>query len=176
MNLTRKSEFYRLWHAGMLGNKPRVWHTLDALQKSSYRGELTIRSVANAGGATKYRVPYEEAVRLSFSWPCTCTFNESMPDEYLVLQGEVIRGVEGLWLGFDTTPGRKMNEARRFFQAAQGLEALCYLQYHLWPSSYDDLMMLLDMYQDHAIEFSSYRHAVGDQRNRNTIIWEVRAY
>jgi hypothetical protein len=170
-----KADFYRLWRAGLLGNKPRSWSDDLALQLSGYRGELTIRSVAGTGGATKYRVPFDEAIRLSFSWPCAHNFNESMPDEDLTIQGEVKQGEFGLDFNYDCTPNLKYNEAREHFKHAGGLLAKLLLQRYLWPPSYDDLMELLELYSGHVIEFSSYSRAVGDCLHRNTVIWEVRS-
>lgn len=172
-----KAAMYRLWRAGLLGNKPRTWANRDQLQASGYRGELTIRSVASAGGTTRYRVSYDEAIRLSFSWPCAHNFNESMPDEDLILQGEVMRSeTDWMILSFDTVANRKFNEARAHFTTYYGLWSKLTLQRYLWPASYDDIVEMLDLYPGHVIEFSAYSKAVGDCTHRNTVLWEIRSY
>lgn len=176
--ITTKRQFYRLWRAGVLGNKPRIWGDLWALMLSDYRGSVTIRSASATGWKTMYRVPYGQ-VGEAVNGPIPVedpTFNESAPDEVLTFQGEVTRAVGGLYLRYDCTPDLKMKEAMARAKDAYGLAARQLLARYLWPSSYDDLMDLLDLYPDHVIEFSAYDRKVGDQPHRNTLIWEVRHY
>jgi hypothetical protein len=168
-----KREFYRLWNAGLLGNRPRTWHSLMALTSSDFQGEVTIRNAEVPGWRTQYRVPVNEAILTA---PPGSTFNESAPDLQLTFQGEVTRREGGLYLRFDCTPNLKMKEAMACAKDAYGLTAKLLLDRYLWPSSRDDLDALLDLYPDHVIEFSAYDRAVGDRPHRNTLIWEVRAY
>lgn len=171
-----KAEFYRRWHAGLLGNRPRTWSTPEALQASGFAGTVTIRTVGQGGGKTRYRVPVSEALALAEAWPGQATFNESAPDDLLLLQGEVARIVGGLYLRYSTTPGLKMQEAMREAHEARGLLAKALLDVFLAPASRDDLETLWDLYPDAVIEFSAYSRNVGDQPHRNALLWEVRNY
>jgi hypothetical protein len=174
--IPNKREFYRLWRAGLLGNRPRTWPTYEALLASGYVGTVTIRSVGAAGGKTRYRVPLAEVPEYLKTWVGTPTFNESAPDDMLVIQGEVMRSETGLVLAYDTTPDMPMNVARHQFRTAGPLYAKLLLDHHLSPASRDDLNAIWDLYPDAVIEFSTYSVKVGDQPHRNTLIWEVRDY
>ena len=57
----------------------------------------------------------------------------------------------------------------------QSLKAKLFLQYETDPSDYEDLMILLDEYEDPVIEFSVLDRSVGWAKRR-MVIWEVRHY
>jgi hypothetical protein len=63
---------------------------------------------------------------------------------------------------------------------AGGIIARSLLRHALWPSSFEDIMTLLTIYDEHVIEFTSYDMSLGTLGDmdglRNTIIWEVRNY
>ena len=104
-------------------------------------------------------------------------FNQSMPDEHLLIQGEIMDGVGGgLELTYSTIK-KPMNlalvEEELFIK---GLTTKILLQQNLSPSSYSDMVALLDIFPDSIIEFSSYDIPVGNLKGRNTIIWGVRNY
>lgn len=69
-----------------------------------------------------------------------------------------------------------MREAMKHAKRATGLRAQMILKELLWPSSYDDLMDLIDLFPEHVIEFGAHTRAVGVLPHRNTVVWEVRAY
>ncbi len=69
-----------------------------------------------------------------------------------------------------------MRPAMKNPDIATGLKAKIVLEQYLNPSDYDCIMELLDIYQDHIIEFSIFEKFVGNISHRNTIIWEVRNY
>lgn len=161
----------------MLGNRPRTWVGREALAASGYGGPVSIRTAQGSGGGkAMYRVPAAEALALTAGWGQAPTFNESAPDDRLVLQGEAARMVGGLCLTYSTTPGLAMREALKNARTASGVAAHAILAAYLSPSSRDDLDALWDLYPDAVIEFSAYECCVGDQRGRNALIWEVRNY
>lgn len=174
MRICNKKQFYRCWHAGTLGNRPRTWASSDELAQSGYTGLVTMRTTGGAGGVTKYRLSVESALFWGAQTP-GATFNESMPDDLLLLQGEVMRSPRGLELTWSTEPGLKMNEAMKRSTRTCGVAARTRLDV-LWPASQEELFELLDRYPDAVVEFSAYDRAVGIEPNRNTIIWEVRDY
>jgi len=59
---------------------------------------------------------------------------------------------------------------------AQGLKAQILLKTHMSELSYEDLIALMELFPNSAIEFSCYRIPVGIISGRNTVIWEVRNY
>jgi hypothetical protein len=69
-----------------------------------------------------------------------------------------------------------MRDAMKEAMFADGLAAKTILRSFCCPSSLDDMYTLLELYPGHVIEFGVYNHCLGDVRNRNTIIWEVRRY
>ena len=103
-------------------------------------------------------------------------FNQSMPDEHLTIQGELMKTETGLYLLYSTKKV-PMNQALAMKEEhAFGLKALIMLRQNLFPSSLSDIEALLETYPDSVIELSAYRIPVGDIHGRNTIIWEVRNY
>jgi hypothetical protein len=104
------------------------------------------------------------------------TFHESMPDDDLLIQGEVTRNVGGLDLTYSLEPGLSMRDAMRHAQTASRLRAHLILNEFLDANSRDDLSLLLELYPDAVIEFGTYGRAVGTLPRRNTVIWEVRDY
>lgn len=168
-----KAAAYRLYLAGALGNKLRTWAGVDELRASRYSGEVSARTKNGAAGRTQYRVTVVKGDPGNAVWP-DVTYNESAPDGFLVLQGEVARLPGGLYLRYSTQPGLKMRMAMVAAKDAWRLRAKALLETRLWPASFDDLMELLDRFA--VVEFSAYSRAVGDRAHRNTIFWEARDY
>lgn len=176
MKIGTKREFYDLWHRGLLGNRPRTWDSVDALRASGYAGTVTVRTKRGGGGKCAYRVPVADVGAVAREWgddASGLTFNESMPDDELVIQGEVQRPWE---LTYSAERGLPMREALKTARRASGAAAQLILRDALSPSSYDDLEDVWEMFPDAVIEFSAYRRDVGDCRGRNAIVWEVRNY
>lgn len=175
--LRTKAAYYAAWRAGLLGNRPKTWTDAAALVASGHAGLVVARAVDATGWKTRYGITVREALALAAD-PAVpeLTFNECMPDEQLLIQGEVMRSPRGLEL-FYTCAKKPMKQGfAEDAASADGLVAKMILDTFLWPSSRDDLDALLDLYDGHVVEFSTYRVAVGDQRHRNTIFWETRAY
>jgi len=134
------------------------------------------------GGNATYNVPLEKLsqeikryIKMGYSVG-DLTFNQSMPDEHLLIQGELMLRPFGYYLLYSIVK-KPMNIAlKEEPKHAHGLEALSLLKTNLWSQSYTDLMDLLDIYSESVIEFGAYDLAVGDLPHRNTIIWEVRNY
>ena len=177
-----KQQSYRLWEQGSFGNKLRTWNALEEITKSGYAGTVTMRYKGHhGGGLVAYNVPLSSVPETQRRWisegaqPDLITFNESAPDEYLLIQGEVTRLSRGLYL-FYNREKKKMREALINARSATGLTARIMLEHYLDPSSYEDIQALLALFPDHAIEFSTYNAYLGNIPGRNTIMWEVRNY
>ena len=185
-----KSENYALYDLGMLGNKVLTWQTPEEIFRSDWRGDVCIRSKEGiARGNTKYNVHQEKLMEViaaefeSKGFPLnTLTFNQSMPDEHLTVQGEVMRNLDGLCLTYSRVK-KPMNLAlKEKTECAYGFKAYLLLKQELWSASLNELEELLDRFggdsttPSSVIEFSAYGIAVGDSPGRNTVIWEVRDY
>lgn len=175
MPVRSKTEFYRRFHAGEFGNRPQTWQTVEAYLASGFGGLVGIRS-RERGGPCSYYNTRDEIVRKTATWPCAYSLTEAMPDDVLVLQGEVSRLPGGICLTYGDRPNVTMREAMKSPKTARGIVAIEILRTRLWPASYDDVMDLLDRYDDAVIEFGAHDRAVGVMPNRNAVIWEVRNY
>lgn len=164
-----KTTMYTLLRAGAFGNTAHNWSSYAELLASDYRGTLGIRSLV-IGGQFLAHVPFADAPTDA------AMYSEMQDDDHILLQGEVYRSVEGLYLFASKlkTPMRPALKegGKHYWRTAAHRE----LEAALWPSDYDDLMDLLSVYIDSVVEFSAYDKTVGILPNRNTIIWEVRNY
>lgn len=160
---------YDLLQRGCFGNTARTWNSYEELIASGYNGLVGIRSLEVGGIFLPYQT-IQQAPRTASK------YSEMQEDSSVLLQGELYRSVEGLYLLASTVKSH-MREALRLGGKHYWLIA-AYAQLHtyLWPSDYDALMELLSEYPESVIEFSCYSKAVGIIPNRNTIIWEVRNY
>lgn len=100
--------------------------------------------------------------------------SEATPDHQLVIQGELTR-LFGLDLSFSREKNLSLREAMKVPHRVSGLSAQILLQSTLEPEDYDDLQVLLELYPDHVIEFSSFSVPLGNL-NRHMVVWEVRKY
>lgn len=181
-NLT-KADNYKAYNLGLYGNKLKTWDNLDKLKASGIREGICVRYKVPGNNWTWFNIDYAEvlanihyAIEEEFADATLFTFNEVGPDEQIVLQGEVMRSIRGLDLTYSQESSIMHRFAMKTAKHADGLQAVGLLQKHLSPSSYDDLMELLSLYQDSIIEFTTYTIDVGNCRGRNTIMWEVRNY
>jgi len=182
--IDNKDECYLLYNQNMFGNKALVWDSYNEILKSGWKGQVCIRGrrARISRGKVIYDVDLSEVPKIIKQFENEGVpedhigFNQSMPNEYLVIQGEVMRTHLGLSLWY-TTKKEPMNGAlRKESLYAEGLKAKLILENFVNPSSYSDLESLMELFPDSAIEFSTYSINVGNIPNRNTVIWEVRNY
>lgn len=179
MTLKTKAQFREAFMAGLLGNRLKTWRSYHELVDSGHTGTVSMRVVTPDSQYTKYRLvikeipQYLEDIRkadpkadLTQIW-----YNESAPDEQLVLQGELLD--RSLTYSVARTT---MKDAMRAPCYAEGSATELILQTVMNGNSHDDLQLLRRQFPDHAIEFSVYDHCLGNLPLRNTIIWEVRQY
>jgi hypothetical protein len=187
MEITSKARMYGLYQTGAFGNKLRTWQGMESFLEfidSGFRGTVTMRASKHWGGSLcEYNVPPDQVPRRALEWnknhqiyPWEIQFNESAPDECLVVQGEVqdIAG-HGLCLRYSREKA-KMRDALKSPSHARRAVAVSILKSAMTPSSYEDLQALLDEYDGHCVEFSAYSKCLGHIKGRNTIIWECRKY
>jgi hypothetical protein len=174
---------YQHYQAGHFGNKFHTWDDIPHWLASAYRKPVCMRyKGAMAGGKCAYHVAPESVCDVDNEWaqqgldPKLITINESADDTALTIQGEVMRSTRHLSLRYSQTPLPMRNALAASERHAEGLEATCILKTYLDPASYEDLMDLLDTYEDAVVEFSTYSVDVGRCPRRNTVVWEARNY
>lgn len=183
MRISSKREFYQLWEAGALGNRPHLFRDPAEAYSSGFP-LIGFRELGKAGGGKWQRVGHMDVLETARIWseagrsfimdsstyPCD--------DSNITLQGEVCRTYRGLqgYLGY--CKGFTMRAAMRegLLKHRSSSEVLVMLERWMDPSSIDDVRDLLDMYPDATIEFSCFDRDTGVIPNRNSIIWEVRSY
>ena len=177
-----KKENYALYNSGFLGNKPKCWDSIEDIENSDWNGKISVRTKIEGKKLTAYELTFHEAKQKVEEWKSSgiseekITFNQSMPDHKLRVQGEIMRSFRHLELRYSTL-GKPMKKALEDEEKyAKGLKANQLLRANLFARSYDDIIELLNLFPDSIIEFSSYDIQVGNRPNRNTVIWEVRNY
>ena len=179
--ITSKQQAYALYEAGLFGNKLRTWPSLDAYLKDPSPGLVCLRYAgAQAGGFTGYYLTPVDVEATLADWKNRgCDFsrvkiNEAAPDHRLTIQGEFCEDEATGYSLFYSTEKLPMRKAMQVGRSLRGPSAKLILRQYLSPSSYEDMMVLLDQYPGHVIEFSSYEVNLGTIPGRNTLVWEVR--
>lgn len=182
--ITTKEQFYKLWKSLALGNRIEVFENIDEFLQSGFAGPISIR-YREAG--SPYKAFYIPAHKVLDKVTEFCkrgadrskfTFNESTPDDCLILQGEVAYIYEtgnGLTLTFNRKQC-SMKEAMLHPEQATGLRAKMIMEYYMNPKSMDMIRDLFEIYPDDVIEFGIYNKNLGVLPGHNVVIWEVRNY
>jgi hypothetical protein len=181
--ILKKRESYALYESGFFGNKPRTWNSYEEIMSDNYRGDFTIRSKSRGlrEETSKYNIPKKqlakeirELEKLGIDMS-NIVFNESMPDDFIKIQGEVTRLYEGLHFHYSLLKTQMNTALREYPLNAKGLKAKMLLQENMSQVSYLNLEILLDAFPKSVIEFSTWSKNVGDKKE-DTIIWELRNY
>ena len=174
-----KVDFYRRYHAGEFGNRPRAWADFKALQASHWQGSLISARQFNTRQGRVWLAELLDVIRQENGGTLDgITFVEPVPHHKNLLQGEVSFGPIGeLCLTYSTTKNVPQRDCRGpAGRHATGLTALMLLREYLLPRDFDDLMLLAERFPEAAIEFTAFDCFVGVVPHSNTLIWEVRAY
>lgn len=177
-----KEECYRLYSAGLFANKARSWNSYEEVMQNGFNGNISIRGKGIPRIDARYNIPLSRLRQeidglVAKGYPeSVFRFNESMPDEVLIVQGEVMVSLGGLVLTYSTLK-LPMNDAlRERTLHAKGLTAKMILIGAMDGFSFQNLEELFEVYPDSVIEFSAYGIDVGVIPHRNTVFWEVRNY
>jgi hypothetical protein len=176
-----KQGVYNLYEQGIFGNKAITWNSLDEIKNSGWKDKVCMRS--KRGIARKevvYNIEINEVPKYIRIWKekgipeSAIHFNQSMPDEKLILQGEVTR-FNCLTLRYSTIK-KPMNLAL----AEEDIEVYNKEAYNLIrgfmdKKSYNNLEELMEIWPESVVEFSSYNIPVGILK-LNSVFWEVRNY
>lgn len=182
-----KSDFVRRYAAGEFGNCAPTWNNLTEWEQRDNRFKSSdLYHIRNrvAGGPTWYDVKGCDLCRY---WehacerqdPSTLYISSMVPKDVehtLLLQGEVWRTAGGLYLTYSQVALPMREALTRETKHAEGLAAVILLAKYLCPNSQDWLEYLLDEYDEHVVEFSTFRKQWGTLPHYNTLFWEVRKY
>jgi hypothetical protein len=189
-----KTKMYDLYNRGLFGNRIRSWASVDDfIADPNKPGTVALRykGINVAGPCISY-VTIEDLAEfvdylVNSGWERDrITVCENPPNKFRTLQGQLRRSDAhyDLTYSFIKAPMREAFEIDQRY--AQGLTALALLKHYLDPSSYDDIMEMLDTYDggvvEHkkrdfcVIEFTAFSKDIGVVPSRNTIFWEVRNY
>jgi hypothetical protein len=181
MQIRSKREFFRLWEAGVLGNRPPLWHYIADVPHDVARVGFREMNKQGGGGAWTL-VDRIEAPDIYAAWVALgrdFIMDGSVPNNHSVMQGEVCR----TWRGFESflavgyaLPPMRISVAQGLHQHYGYVQTQTLLTYFMDPASRDDIDALFDLYPDAAVEFTCFDVETGNIRGRNTIIWEVRNY
>lgn len=183
MRISDKKIMYEMLAAGRFGNTIQQyfdvheWAQSEEYQKYAWWG---IRSLIPGGPChLNYHREWVRNVMHEFD---EYGYNISvMVDQAFSVKmwAEVYRSELGLTLWYLEYPPRGSGW-RKLFPAegkmAYGTTAKMMLKRHLNDNSYDDMMILLDEYDGHVVEFSVLDRCFGTVPHRNAIVWEVRDY
>lgn len=178
-----KVDFVRRFQLGEFGNRGPVWNSFEEFEKEVPNVPSNrLYHVRNriAGGVTYYNIEREDvyglwsdAVRMSGK--DTFYFAEMAPTDKTVVQGEVMVRENGVLYAYLTHVKKPMRDAlkEKSFEMI-GISAITILKHCMDVNSWEWLNVLLERYEDHVIEFSTYSVNWGCIPNRNSVIWEVR--
>ena len=177
-----KRDFVRRFNNMEFGNRMPSWNTFAEFSREATYKAGSLFHVRNrvTGGPTWYNVKradvektYRNAIELTQA--DTFYFSQMAPTAKTLLQGEVMRTEKGLYLYCSFLP-KTMREA--LATAAfefRGLAAKEVMLQNMDAGSWDWINTLLDVYEDHVVEFSSYSVKCG-VLHRKLIVWECRKY
>lgn len=182
MIVPTKTDMYELYQKGCFGNKLRTW-SLEEYLNNDFTGTVVLRYAGTGGGGkAAYHLSRNEVPNVVAEWESEglsrsrIKVNESAPDSLLTVQGEVMRSEEGLSLRYSRMKAPMRKALAEQPEHARGLSAVLLLRHTLNPSSFEDIMELLDLYDGAVVEFSAFSVNLGDCRGRNALVWEVRHY
>lgn len=168
---------FKLYASGEFGNKLRTWEDLNSLLIDTYSGTVTMRYAGKYNKWCSYNISKDKVRNEILRWESEgadislIRFNESAPDENLIIQGEISEDSNlGLILSYSTDKV-KMRQAMENPKECLGWEALAMLKKHLSPLSRINVSRLLARYSGAVIEFSTYNHMLGNIPKNNTIFW-----
>lgn len=172
MRVKSKRQMKRLQARGAFGNCVRQWDSLDDAVADGYRGPFYLRGNETMCSRKAFEVDLKTARSLVRP---TDTIYEAPPNEWRVVQGEIMRGVDGLYWHASTAQMPLRTALIEYGVIRTGLDALCDLRRLLCPSSVDEVFDLLDDYDGHIVEFTEFDRPIGTH-HRHLLVWEVRDY
>lgn len=180
--ITTKEKFYRLWDAGLLGNRLNTWEgPIQYLGERGYsKTDLLVIRDKNPSGYCKYDIRTDHLIREwvnAVNQGCDPVLNEAMDPSRVLLNAEARYIAEhGFTLTYSLERLHMRPAIAKAARHAIGTKAMAIVRHFLDGNSQDDLFGLFERYPDHVIEFTALDKYVGILPRRNTLIWEVRFF
>ena len=182
-----KVDFVERYAAGEFGNASPTWNSLEEWKADHPNPQGLVDSLYHirnrvAGASTWYNVTdisvpcyWRQAIERGYH-PSQLYISQMAPTKLTLFQGEVQRGIWGCDLLYTTVQKPMRDALREQSTSINGVLALFLLRRFLCSNSYEWLQHLLDTYEDHVVEFSTYSVEWGTVPGYNTVFWEVRRY
>ena len=178
-----KRDFVVRYLEGEFGNRTPTWDNISdyVQEKDNFNKLFHIRNRIK-GAATWYNIAarnvlsvWEKALRAGYK-PSDLYISQMAPTDKTLIQGEIQQTPAGIAL-FHTCVKLPMREALALNSHQDyGIIALETLRHFMCVGSFEWMETLLDRYEGHVIEFSTYSVNFGTIPGRNTCFWEVRDY
>lgn len=185
MIISTKRQFVREYQKGTFGNASPTWNTFEDFERHLVSPQYVnpqekFYHLRNriAGGPTYYNLPGNQAYTLwrNAEYRNNWYVSEMAPTHLTLFQGEVRRTTRHLDLYYSRYVAPMRESLLKGGRQQYGILALSLLKYYLDSSSYEWLNYLLDEFDGHVVEFSTYATQWGTVPGMNTIFWEVRLY
>lgn len=180
-----KADFVRRYEQGEFGNHSLTWNTLYEWQIDKRVDPLALYHIRNRtpGGPTWYNI-HAGSIRDSWNYltgygninPTSLYLSQMAPMHNTLIQGEVMRWTNVLYLTYSLVPLPMREALAQSTKVAEGIIALELLRTFMCPKSYEWLWYLLEEYEDHVVEFTTFNQEWGTVSGFNTVWWEVRKY
>lgn len=175
-----KTDFVHRFQLGEFGNASPTWDNPTEFLKEANRDNLFHIRSRIAGGPTWYNI---QGHHVDIEWYHICyAAKKANPSQLYIsamaplhlLNGEIMRTHEGLYLYYSTVQKPMRDSLREGGREAKGVAVQFILKHFMNERSYDWTMLLLDRYKDHVIEFTVVNKCWGTVPGYNTLFWEVR--
>lgn len=190
-----KQEALALYQAFQFGNRLKSWSSLREWMESfdlhsayfDYNSKFGVMykppTIGEGKRWFKTNLSYKETldyytqIKLEGAIADYIQISEALPGDKLIIQGELMRWINGYELTYTTEPNTVNRPATwPEMKTATGITAKLILEHYLWPKSYEALISLFDRWPDACIEFSTCSCELGELPGHNTVVWEVRNY
>lgn len=178
-----KAQMYKLLKAGIFGNRFRIWDTEDeykAAIDAGFDGLVGVRCAGPPGLPYFHHKLYEEAVEIGRTLrrvhSCPVKYYEASPDQFIRIQGEFVEADMGPMLEWSTVKTHMRAALAQERNMLFGPGARLVLKRTLSDGSYDDFLVLGELFPNAVIEFTAYDVFVGNIPGRNAVCWECRSY
>ena len=182
IEIKTKNFMYCLLKLKKFGNTFQIWNSLEEWKKRNSESELFgIRCVNCYNGPFITDLPPDELEKYAIYFAekgYSIVLYETSPKHLITIQGEVSkrRYTHDWELEYSTKKEHMRKALSLERKSLKGLEAEYLIRKYFNENSFEDLLMVMDEFPDHVIEFTAYNKCVGVCQARNVVIWECRLY
>lgn len=191
MLIRTKRQYFELAQAGLAGNSPKTWGTVEEFLSESQNEFVGIRCLRPGSNLFRYNVPRGEVTQVLYSLGLIngsgtglagdYYLSTMVPGEEVIVSGE-LGHQNGDWVFYHSFLQLSMRDALKFGgQHAIGYHAVwSILKSWATPADIEDLFELFERYSPNyqypVIELTVTKRDWGIFPKRNILIWEVRHF